>query len=82
LHYDEMRLRSANPFSVFEIVSRADSPWLLRPMNHLELDYEQARWAAIFTAESGFFLAARLRRLFLMPFAEHIREEEKPPLIL
>jgi hypothetical protein len=28
-------------------------------------DYEQARWAAIFTAEDGFFSAACLQRLFL-----------------
>ena len=54
LHYDEMRLRTANPFSIFERMSRADcSTWQRR--NRLESDYEQARWAATFTAESGFF---------------------------
>jgi hypothetical protein len=56
-------------------MSRADcSTWQRR--NRLESDYEQARWAATFTAESGFFLAARLRRLFLMAFAGRIGEGE------
>jgi hypothetical protein len=45
-------------------------------MSRLEPDYEQARWAVTFTAESGFFLAARHRPLFLMPFAERMGKGE------
>jgi hypothetical protein len=41
----------------------------------LEPDYEQACWAAIFTAECGFFSAARLQRLFAPRFAARIEGE-------
>ena len=57
-------------------MSRADCSTFQRRMSRLEPDYEQARWAETFTAESGFFLAARLRRLFLMPFAERMGKGE------
>lgn len=30
----------------------------------IELDQQEERWAAVFTAECGFFSAARLQRLF------------------
>jgi hypothetical protein len=35
---------------------------------------EQADWAAVFTAESGYFSAARLQHLFALPFPSHVQD--------
>jgi hypothetical protein len=40
----------------------------------LDPDSEQARWAAIFTAECGFFAAARLRCRLSVPFLGALTE--------
>ena len=45
----------------------SEAEWFERraAMQPFGRDYEEARWAAIFTAEDGFFSAACLQRLFL-----------------
>src|SRR6476660_9876637 len=81
LHYEEMRLRTANPFSIFERMSRADCSTFQRRMSRLEPDYEQARWGCDFYSGVGLFFG----RAPPPPFPDAVRrtdgERRKPPLI-
>jgi hypothetical protein len=36
--------------------------------------FEHTDWAAVFTAESGYFSAARLQHLFALPFPSHVQD--------
>jgi hypothetical protein len=42
-----------------------------------ELDQQQERWDAVFTAECGFFSAARLQRLFSLRFPASIERDDR-----
>jgi hypothetical protein len=46
-------------------------------LTRLEPDYEQATESAVFTAECGFFSAARLRSLLTLPFPVRIEGPDR-----